>query len=59
MCEMYEQWIGSGNQVSYRAKLSSQLLLFYTDGILGQIGVTLTPAHHLAQVLLNQVGIQW
>jgi hypothetical protein len=33
----YEQWIGGGNQVSYRAELSSQLLV-YTDGILKQIG---------------------
>jgi hypothetical protein len=54
----YEQWIGGGNQVSYRTELSNQLLV-YTDGILGQIGAPTTPAHHLAQVLLNQVGMQW
>lgn len=59
MCKTYEHWVGGGGQVSYRAELSGQLLVF-TDGILGQIGVALTPArHHLAQVLLNQVGIQW
>jgi hypothetical protein len=58
MCKTYEQWIGSGNQVSYRQELSNQLLV-YTDGILGQIGASSTPAHHLAQVLLNQVGMQW
>jgi hypothetical protein len=26
---------------------------------MGQIGDPTTPAHHLAQVLLNQVGMQW
>lgn len=28
------------------------------DGILGQIGAPTTPVHHLAQVLLNQVGME-
>lgn len=58
MCMTYDQWIGGGNQVSYLQELSNQLLV-YTDGILGQIGACQTPAHHLAQVLLNQVGMQW
>jgi hypothetical protein len=58
MCKTYEQWIGGGNQVSYRAELSSQLLV-YSDGIMGQIGPPSTPAHYLAQVLLTQVGMQW
>jgi hypothetical protein len=53
MCKTYDLWIGSGNQVSYRQDLSTQILV-YTNGILGQIGPPLTPAHHLAQVLLNQ-----
>jgi hypothetical protein len=51
-------WIGGGNQVSYQTELSNQLLV-YTDGISGQIGAPTTPAHHSAQVLLNQVGMQW
>jgi hypothetical protein len=58
MCKTYEQWIGGGIQVSYRAELGSQLLVC-TDGILGQIGVPSTPAHYLAQVMLTQVGMQW
>jgi hypothetical protein len=58
MCKTYEQWIGMGNRVFYRAELSNQLLV-YTDGILGQTGPALTRAHHLAQVLLNQVDMQW
>jgi hypothetical protein len=58
MCKTYEQWIGSGNQVSYRQELSNQILV-YTDGILDQIGAREMPAHHLAQVLLNPVGMQW
>jgi hypothetical protein len=58
MCKTYEQRIGSGNQVSYQQELSNQVLV-YTDGVLGQIGAPETPAHHLAQVLLNQVGMQW
>jgi hypothetical protein len=58
MCKTYDQWIGSGNQESYRQELSTQILV-YTNGILGQIGAPSTPAHHLAQVLLNQVGMQW
>jgi hypothetical protein len=58
MCKTYDQWIGSGNQESYRQELSTQILV-YTNGILGQIGSPLNSAHQLAQVLLNQVGMQW
>jgi hypothetical protein len=58
MCKTYDQWIGGGNQVSYRQDLSTQILV-YTDGILGQIGPPLTPAHNLAQVLRTKVGMQW
>jgi hypothetical protein len=58
MCDTYEHWIGAGSHVSYRAELSNQLRI-YTEGVLGQIGVAKTPAHQLAQVLLNEVGMQW
>jgi hypothetical protein len=58
MCKTYDQWIGGGNQVSYRQDLSTQILV-YTDGILGQIGPPSTPAHNLAHVLLTKVGMQW
>jgi hypothetical protein len=58
MCKTYDHWIGGGTHVSYRAELSTQIRI-YTEGILGQIGVAHTPAHHLAHVLLNQVGMQW
>jgi hypothetical protein len=58
MCKTYDQWIGSGNQESYCQELCTQIQV-YTNGILGQIGVPLTPAHYLAQVLLTQVGMQW
>jgi hypothetical protein len=58
MCKTYDQWIGSGNQVSYRQELSNQILV-YTDVVLGQIGAPETPAHYLAQLLLTQVGMQW
>jgi hypothetical protein len=37
MCKTYEQWIGGGDQVSYRQELSNQLLI-YTNGIMGEIG---------------------
>jgi hypothetical protein len=57
-CKTYDQWIGAGSHVSYRAELSSQIRV-YTDGVLGQIGVATSPAHHLAHVLLNHVGMQW
>jgi hypothetical protein len=57
-CKTYDQWIGGGNQVSYRQELSNQLLV-YTDGIMGQIGAPTTPAHNLAHVLSNQVMMQW
>jgi hypothetical protein len=55
MCKTYDQWIGGRNQVSYRQDLSTQILV-YTDGIIGQIGPPLTPAHNLA---LTKVGMQW
>jgi hypothetical protein len=58
MCKTYDHWIGGGAHVSYRVELSNQIRI-YTDGVLGQIGVAHTPAHHLAHVLLNQVGMQW
>jgi hypothetical protein len=58
MCKTYDQWIGSGKQEVYCQDLSTQILV-YTNGILGHIGTPLTPAHHLAQVLLNQVGMEW
>jgi hypothetical protein len=57
-CTTYEHWIGGGEKFSYRQELSDQVAV-YTDGIMGQIGEPSTPAHHLAQVLLNQVGSQW
>jgi hypothetical protein len=58
MCKTYKHWIGGGSHVSYQAELSSQIRI-YTEGIVGQIGTTQTPAHHLAHVLLNEVGMQW
>jgi hypothetical protein len=58
MCNTYDHWIGSGPQVSYQAELSNQIRI-YTEGVIGQIGLAHTPAHHLAHVLLNQVGMQW
>jgi hypothetical protein len=58
MCKTYEHWIGGGEHVSYRTELSTQVRV-YTDGVIGQIGNGQTPAHLLAHVLLNQVGMQW
>jgi hypothetical protein len=58
MCKTYEQWIGSGSQISYQQELSNQIHV-YTDGILGQIGTPVNPAHYLAQVLVTKVGMQW
>jgi hypothetical protein len=56
MCKTYDHWIGGSEHVSYRTELSTQVRV-YTDGIIGQIGHGQTPAHHLAHVLLNQVGM--
>jgi hypothetical protein len=58
MCKTYEHWIGGGEHVSHRTELSAQVRV-HTDGAIGQIGNGQTPAHLLAHVLLNQVGMQW
>jgi hypothetical protein len=58
MCKTYDHWIGGSEHVSYQTELTTQVRV-YTDGIIGQIGHGQTAAHHLAHVLLNQVGMQW